>query len=258
VTRFLASVRSAEEALIALAGGADIIDAKEPLSGALGRVDARALAEILAAVARRRPVSATIGDMPLAPAPVGAAAAEMAARGADIVKIGLFDGDLDGTLDALAPLAARGVRLVAVAFADHRPDLEALIARCADAGFYGLMLDTARKGSGPLTAHLPRSALARFVAAARRAGLFTGLAGSLRRADIEVLAALGPDYLGFRSALTLGERGDALDADAVRAIRAALDQAASSSRAAATAGAIAAAASPSAGAASGTSVSKPR
>ena len=36
MTRLLVSVRSAEEAEIALAGGADVIDVKEPRRGALG------------------------------------------------------------------------------------------------------------------------------------------------------------------------------------------------------------------------------
>nr|WP_244433876.1 (5-formylfuran-3-yl)methyl phosphate synthase [Azospirillum sp. B506] len=46
-----------------------------------------------------------------------------------------------------------------------------------------------------------------------RAGsrLQTGLAGSLRVADIPALAALSPDYLGFRCALCSGERTNAID-----------------------------------------------
>jgi uncharacterized protein (UPF0264 family) len=259
VTRLLASVRCAAEATTALAGGADIIDAKEPASGALGRVAPAALAAILGMVDGRCEVSATIGDMELAPRAVRAAVEEMAASRVDIVKIGIFAGDLAGTLAALAPVAARGVRLVAVAFADRRPDLGDLVARCAEARFYGVMLDTAEKRAGPLTAHASAEQLAAFVAAARRAGLFTGLAGSLRLADVPMLAVLGADYLGFRSALTAGARADALDLRAVRAIRAALDQASSPrSSATATAGAIDAAAEARAGVAAGTSASKPR
>lgn len=260
MTRLLASVRCAAEATTALAGGADIIDAKEPASGALGRVAPAALAAILGVVDGRCEVSATIGDMELAPPAVRAAVEEMAASGVDIVKIGIFAGDLAGTLAALAPVAARGVRLVAVAFADRRPDLADLVARCAEAGFYGVMLDTAEKRAGPLTTQASAVELAAFVAAARRARLFTGLAGSLRLADVPALAALGADYLGFRSALTAGARTDALDPRAVRAIRAALDQASSLPRsiATATAGAIDAAAEARAGVAAGTSASKPR
>jgi uncharacterized protein (UPF0264 family) len=220
---FLASVRSSEEALIALVGGADIVDVKEPSAGALGRVDGATLTTIVETLDGRRPVSATIGDVSLVPDAVIAAVRETAATGVDIVKIGLFAGDLEGTLSALAPLARVGIRLVAVAFADGAPDLEHLVPRCAAAGFAGIMLDTADKQAGPLTAHLSMDALVRFVASARAHGLLSGLAGALRLADIPGLAPLGADYLGFRSALTLGGRDRSLDLAAVRAVRRAFD-----------------------------------
>jgi uncharacterized protein (UPF0264 family) len=78
-----------------------------------------------------------------------------------------------------------------------------------------------------------------FVATARLNGLLTGLAGSLGLADIPPLAALGPDYLGFRGALCSGGRESALDPAALAAVRAALDaaQPARASSATATAGA---------------------
>ncbi len=60
--RMLASVRSAEEALFALKAGADLIDAKEPSGGTLGAVEEETLREIVSAVARRLPVSSTVGD----------------------------------------------------------------------------------------------------------------------------------------------------------------------------------------------------
>jgi (5-formylfuran-3-yl)methyl phosphate synthase len=222
---FLASVRSAEEALIALAGGADIVDVKEPSAGALGRADGESLAAIVGTIGGTRPVSATIGDLALDPEIVVAAVRETAASGVDIVKIGLFAGDLDGTLAALASLTRAGVRLVAVAFADRTPDLATLVPRCAAAGFAGIMLDTADKGVGSLVAHLSLEAMARFVAAARAHGLLSGLAGALRLADIPALATLSPDYLGFRSALTVGGRDRAIDLAAVESVRRALDAA---------------------------------
>jgi uncharacterized protein (UPF0264 family) len=221
---FLASVRSAEEALIALAGGAHIVDVKEPSAGALGRVDGESLAAIVRTIGGTRPVSATIGDVALDPDTVVAAVRETAASGVEIVKIGLFDGDLDGTLAALAPLTSAGLRLVAVVFADRAPDLAILVPRCAAAGFAGIMLDTADKSAGPLTAHLSRDRLARFVAAARGHGLLSGLAGALRLADIPALATLGADYLGFRSALTHGGRDGGIDLAAVEAVRRALER----------------------------------
>ncbi len=107
---FLASVRSCAEARLALAGGADIIDVKEPSAGALGSVDRPTLAGIIRTLQGCRPVSATIGDVSLVPENIVARVTETAATGVDIVKIGIFSGDLDATLDALAPLARRASR----------------------------------------------------------------------------------------------------------------------------------------------------
>jgi (5-formylfuran-3-yl)methyl phosphate synthase len=238
MTGFLASVRSADEALLALAGGADIIDAKEPIAGALGRVAADVLRAIVAAVAGSRPVSATIGDLELRPDAVLAAAEATAACGAAIVKIGIFPGDFQETIAALRAPAERGMRLVAVLFADRAPDLSEIVDGCAAAGFFGVMLDTADKAAGPLTAHLDPAALAGFVRLARGHGLISGLAGSLRRSDVAALAPLGADYLGFRSALTAGDRASRLDPVAIAAVRRAIDQESASNSATAMAGAM--------------------
>ena len=51
MTALLVSVRSAAEALTALAGGAALIDAKEPASGSLGRADDAVIRDIVTAVA---------------------------------------------------------------------------------------------------------------------------------------------------------------------------------------------------------------
>jgi dihydroneopterin aldolase len=245
VTGFLASVRSTGEVALALAGGADIIDAKEPSSGALGAVAPATLRGIVGEVAGRCAVSATIGDLGLAPENVLPAVEATAACGADIIKIGLFPGELQPTLDALRGVARRGVRLVAVAFADRRPDLEQLVQSCAECGFFGIMIDTANKRAGPLTSHLGIAEVGAFVALARRRGLVSGLAGSLGLNDVPALARLRPDYLGFRSALTVGGRDGDLALEAVRAVRQAIDAAdqpsdAPRSSATATAGAMSA------------------
>ncbi|MFL5577756.1 MAG: (5-formylfuran-3-yl)methyl phosphate synthase, partial [Gemmatimonadaceae bacterium] len=58
----LVSVSSAAEAAAALAGGADLVDAKDPSAGALGAVSDGALRGIVAAVSGARPVSAALGD----------------------------------------------------------------------------------------------------------------------------------------------------------------------------------------------------
>jgi (5-formylfuran-3-yl)methyl phosphate synthase len=240
MTKMLASVRSPAEARIALAGGADIIDLKEPTSGVLGRLPDETIVAILCAFRGRRPTSATIVDVPLEPGPVVAAVERMATTGVDIVKLGFFAGDPASTLAALVPLVRGGLRLAGVFFADRAPDLD-LVERCADAGFFGVMLDTGDKAAGPLTRHMSKVALARFIDRAHRRGLLAGLAGSLSAAEVPDLAGLGPDYLGFRSALASGGRDGPLDPAGMARVRAALDRASPQSSATATAGAQSAA-----------------
>src|SRR4051794_21294305 len=59
----LVSVRSASEAATALAGGADVIDVKEPGRGALGPADAQVWQAVLDVVGARVPTSAALGDL---------------------------------------------------------------------------------------------------------------------------------------------------------------------------------------------------
>jgi (5-formylfuran-3-yl)methyl phosphate synthase len=223
----LASVAILAEVEQALALGADVIDLKDPARGALGAWPAALLPEAVDRAEGRRPISATVGDLPMAPELLVAAARRTAASGVDVVKVGFFaGGDHAACARALAQVAADGARLVAVLMADQRPDL-GIVTALAEAGFFGAMLDTADKRGGGLRRHLDDKHLARFVADARGAGLLTGLAGSLGLADVGPLAELGPDYLGFRGALCGGgERTAGLDGVAFAEVRAALDAAA--------------------------------
>lgn len=222
--RFLASVTSLEEARIVLSGGADIIDCKDPRAGALGALPPAIVSAIRDALPRAVPVSATIGDLPLEPGIVAAAVGSMAAAGADFVKIGFFaEGDVDATLAALAERSS-ATKLIAVLLADEQPDLS-LVPRIADAGFSGVMLDTAAKDGRTLLDAMPTPMLAAFVADARAAGLMSGLAGSLRLGDIPALQRIWPDVLGFRGALCHGAaREAALDPAAVASVRKALNR----------------------------------
>lgn len=201
MTGWLASVTDVAEARLALVANASIIDCKNPRAGALGALPGATVRAVTAAVAGRVPVSATVGDFPdMDPDAVATAVAAMAEISVDFVKIGLFPSPaLDDCLAALAPTAQRQ-SLVAVLFADRRPDFT-LIPRLAALGFVGVMLDTAGKAEGGLLAHQSTDSLAGFVRQARQHGLLTGLAGSLKLADIDRLLPLEADYLGFRGAL---------------------------------------------------------
>lgn len=67
MTRLLISVSTAAEACLALAAGADIVDGKDAAAGPLAALPDVTLRDIVAAVAGRVPVSATIGDWPAEP-----------------------------------------------------------------------------------------------------------------------------------------------------------------------------------------------
>jgi uncharacterized protein (UPF0264 family) len=218
--KFLASVRDAAEARMALAGGAHVIDLKEPSQGALGAVSLEIAEQVVRLVAGRTLVSATIGDHPLVPEVVAAAVAERARTGVDLVKIGVFDGDAAGTFARLKPLAEQDIRMVAVVLADRTPDPESLIPIAAQAGFVGIMMDTAGKGGGGLLGHVTLEQAGRFVSSAKEHGLLSGLAGSLTIDDIDRLRSLVPDYMGFRGALCTGGREGALDDQRLRAVAA--------------------------------------
>lgn len=219
-TRFLASVATLAEARQALAGGADIIDLKDPARGALGAVSTDCAHDIVAVVNGQCPISATIGDQPLQPEIIAPAVTAMAATGVDIIKIGWFSSrPVPAVMPVLAEAALRGVQLVMVLFAEYGQQMDYLPA-LTRAGVYGVMLDTADKTQGGLRDRLAPVELADFVQAARRQGLICGLAGSLAPRDIQPLLALEPDYLGFRGALCrTGDRCAGLDTAAVESIR---------------------------------------
>lgn len=219
MTLMLASVAGAQEAEIALAHGADIIDLKDTTNGAFGAVSPDTVRTTLGTVSGRRPVSAVSGELPMEPAALLGAATAIADAGAEYVKVGLFPGvQRTDCIRALSQLAHR-TKLVGVFFADEGAD-QALIPVMAESGFVAVMLDTARKGNGGLLGHKDISELADFVDAARAKGLLAGLAGSLEAPDIPRLLLLAPDILGFRGALCArGDRSGSLDSAAIDEIR---------------------------------------
>lgn len=202
-TRLLASVRNRDEACAALAGGAHIIDLKEPRHGALGAVPPGVIRDVVREVAGRTPVSATVGDLPMLPEVLSAAVEQTAALGPDFIKIGFFatdDTDWSACTEALQTCARRGMTLVAVLFADQQPDLASLTDFAAR-GFHGVMVDTADKTSGPLTSHWGMTRLAEFTDRVHALGMIAGLAGGLSLSRLPDLLPLKADYLGLRGAL---------------------------------------------------------
>ncbi len=226
MTGMLASVASLDEARMVLAGGADVIDLKDPSQGALGAVATDLMRQVVSLVKRQCLVSATVGDLPMERDIVLPAVSNTAATGVDIVKVGFFAQHIGrDLLNGLRLEAHQGVRIVAVLFADIGIRLSTL-SRLADVGVWGVMVDTAQKAKGSLRERISDDVLLQFVQEAHACRLVCGLAGSLRSDDIMPLLALEPDYLGFRGALcTGGLRTAGLDEEAVAAIRARIREA---------------------------------
>lgn len=213
MTRFLASVQNLQEAMVACSEAVDIIDLKNPAEGALGALPIDEIGAIVKAVAGRKPVSATIGDLPMQPALLVERVALTAQTGVGFVKIGIFGRQgHEACLRALQPLVEKGINIVAVMFADDQPDFD-LLPVMAACGLRGVMLDTCRKDGKRLLDWMAPTALGRFVRDAHSLGLMTGLAGALDRRDIDTLVPLGADYLGFRSALC-ADRNRSVSAEA--------------------------------------------
>jgi dihydroneopterin aldolase len=217
MTGLLASVRDPHEAQLALAGGADIIDCKNPQQGALGALPPDRIQRIVATVGRQRPVSATVGDI-ADPALLGDALQAVHASGVDYIKFGLFD--TAGADDCLQAVAAHPnkQRSIAVCFADRFDPLP-LLPRIAALELGGVMIDTADKRAGRLTELWSAVQLEHLVKQAHDLGLLCGLAGRLTQQDIVQLLPHGADYLGFRSALCDGDRGGDLSATSMQQVR---------------------------------------
>lgn len=216
MTEVLVSVRSAEEAAAALAGGADIIDVKEPHRGPLGAADAAVIREI-AAMIGSRPLSAACGEL----AEWNGAAADLPAGAlakigpAGLVAFAAWSARWDAWRQALPPQ----VSPVAVAYADYAaasaPDPRA-IAEFAAGRSSWLLLDTWDKSGGGLFDVVARDVLREWLRVAREGDLQIALAGALRREQWSLLSELRPNVVAVRGAVCAGDRQSALDVARVR------------------------------------------
>ncbi len=215
--QLLISVVNEEEAKSAVDGGADIVDVKNPVEGALGANFPRVIRRVRQCVPPELPVSVAIGDAPDKPGATALAALGAAVCGVQYVKVGLYGTKGPRQAVFLLKEVCRAVRehdavikIIAAAYADaHRigalPALE-LPSVASEAGADGCMIDTAVKGEGMLFSHLDDDELWNFVQSCHKEGLICALAGSLGEADIPHVSEIGPDIVGFRTAACIGDR----------------------------------------------------
>ena len=216
--QLLISVANAREADSAIAGGADIVDAKEPLAGPLGAVLPAVLREIVEAVALRTPVSVALGDAPVGRFRDGEAdrivllrARDAARDGADYVKLGFAGTPSPERAAAFLAAAKRGahaigqhVKVVAVAYADaaaaRSVPHDTLLDVAVQTGCAGVLVDTFDKSAGGLFDLLPFREVARWVQRTERAGLIPALAGKLDAEGVATARTLGAHIAGVRGA----------------------------------------------------------
>ena len=199
------------EAQESIAGGADIIDVKNPKEGALGANYPWVIKKIKELTPKNIEVSCTLGDVPNLPGSISLAALGAASLGVDYIKIGLFG--LKTPKEAVFLLqqvskAAKGynqkIKVVAAGYADAKkigaidPLFIPEIAHQAQVDI--AMLDTATKDGTTLFDHLTSEQLKTFVDATHNLGLQVALAGSLRKQDLTIVYSLGADIAGLRGA----------------------------------------------------------
>jgi uncharacterized protein (UPF0264 family) len=227
--RIMISVLSASEAREAIAGGAEILDVKNPAEGSLGAQPPHVIREIKAFASDSIEVSAAIGDMPYLPGTAALAAFGAASCGADYVKVGLKGPGSEEEAISLLREVQRAVRgfstsVIAVCYADFRractlnPDCLPRVASAADVR--GCLLDTAIKDGNTLLDFLDLGILRSMTEQAHGAGLLMGFAGSLREEHLPLIRDLGTDVVGLRtSACRNGQRSGPLEAARVRQLK---------------------------------------
>jgi uncharacterized protein (UPF0264 family) len=209
--RLLVSVRNAAEAAAALAGGADIIDAKEPLNGPLGPVEPRVLRSIAAAVGGAAPVTAALGDVMSDDIDRGLNAAR--GSGVALVKLG-FAGlaRTERLVPRVATLveAARPATVILVAYADYvaadAPSPAELLRAAHRSGAAGILLDTCDKAGPGLMQLMTPDDIRDFVAHAKTETCIVTLAGKLGINDVSFAFEAGADVVGVRGAACEGGR----------------------------------------------------
>ena len=193
-----------KEALEAIAGGADIIDVKNPKEGALGANYPWVIKRIKEVTPKNLEVSCTLVKLETLPGSVSLAALGAASLGVDYIKVGLYGIKTSKEAIFLLQNVCRAAK-------ECNPKIKVAVAGYADAEKIGAidpllipeiankaqvdvaMLDTSIKDGKNLFDYLTIEQLKKFVDLAHGFGLVTALAGSLEKT-------------GFASGLRFGHR----------------------------------------------------
>lgn len=231
--RLLVSPMNIEEAQIALYGGADIIDVKNPKEGSLGANFPWAIRAVVDLAAGRVPVSATIGDLDYKPGTASLAALGAAVSGAEYIKVGLLGIKTKDQADDMLCKIVKAVKgfdqrkkVVAAGYSDYRragsisPML--LPEAAAAAGADLVMVDTAVKDGRSTFEFMSESDLKAFINSGHACGQEVAIAGTISFEHLDMLKRLNPDIIGVRGIVCGGDRRSSIRADLVEKLKAAI------------------------------------
>ncbi len=227
--KLLVSPINVEEAKISRLGGADIIDVKNPKEGSLG-ANFPWMIKAVKQVAGNVPVSATIGDFNYKPGTASLAALGAAVAGAEYIKVGLYDIQTkEQAFDMLVNIVRsvkdydKNKKVVASGYSDYRrinsispfelPEIG------AKAGVDIVMMDTGIKDGRSTFEFLKEQELTEFVKNARKYGLKTALAGTIKFDDIPALKRISPDIIGVRGCVCGGDRNSSIKLELVEKLK---------------------------------------
>ena len=213
--KLLVSIINQTEAKLALKGGADIIDIKNPKEGSLGANFPRTIDSISKKYHNKLPISAAAGDMPHLPGTAALAAKGLAHCGVDFIKIGLLGSKNSKDAIYLLQKVKKAVRevnekikVVGVGYADYERadtlDIKNLVQIAINSEIDGIMLDTFIKDGTSIIELRSKKELEKFITTAKKEKLITALAGSLKKEDFAFLTKIPVDIIGVRSAACHG------------------------------------------------------
>ena len=222
-----------EEARAALAGGADILDVKNPLEGSLGANFPWAIEAVVKLAGGRVPVSATIGDLDYKPGTASLAALGAAFSGADYIKAGLLgvkSAEQAGDMLTNIVQAVKGYdlkkKVVASAYSDFSrvssipPMLLPKVAKSSGADV--VMVDTAIKDGRSTFEFMNEQDLSEFISLGHRLGLEVAIAGTIGFGALDMLKRIDPDIIGVRGIVCGGDRKSSIKPELVTKLKLAI------------------------------------
>ena len=231
-TLLLVSVRCADEVAIAVDGGADIIDVKEPSHGSLGMATPETLAACATVVPEQLLWTVAGGEL-VEHNESGSEAGQGVAysldsleRLPDAIKFGLSQCEgtpWEHTFQNVAGQLPECVQAIPVAYADRQaassPGVDTVLEAAARHGWETVLVDTFDKlQSGSLLDLVAVETIEQWVARARDLGVRIVLAGRLSLQDVPVVAACEPMAVAVRSAVCVGGRNGRVDIELVRMV----------------------------------------